>query len=285
MTGDNLKLNFYFLGNMHNINYFYMRENITLSHVDNFIFQNSHINELMFENANIKSADFALNGIYANKIEIISTTWHTIKASNHKTIIPQKVEHFHITNSTFNRVIPGLLYNFSNVIIDTSKIHHFASIPTYICINYNFTVRNSRIFQWHSHAISQNSKFNRFTIESSQIDKVHSRSIYETVFESIFIYKSVFLSTTKKFMDNIKTDNFILDGNIFRIFAANTFENSIFKNFILNKNNFEKIEPKAFANIVAERLQITNCKFLNFPQYFFENSNVSLFFYNDIFKL
>ncbi|KAE9554247.1 hypothetical protein FO519_002546 [Halicephalobus sp. NKZ332] len=262
-------------GGMRHVNYFYMREGINLGIVDDFIFRNSHIDEIMFENANVKATDFALNGVFAKKIELISTRWHTNKVLK-QPALEQGVGLFSAKNCTFNRIVPGLFYNMTEIIIDSSEIHHIASLPGSVPRNIqNFEFRNSRIFQWHSHAFTEGSELNFLLFENCQLDKLHSRSIYSANIVSIVIDKSKIAYTIKKLFEKSEISKLLISETQIGMFSGETFADSKIGVLLLNEIKVTKTEDRILSEIYSEQVQITGSNFPRFPKFMFENSNIS----------
>lgn len=251
-----------------------MRDNISINHLDNHVFKDSNIEEIMFEKCNVKATDYSLNGIHTKKLELIDTKWHTDKI-NKRTIIKQNIHHFITKNSTFNRIVPGLLYNTNTIGIDECQIHHLASINGYESKNINeLQIRNSKIYQWHSHAI--NSNINKILIENSIIDKFHHRSIYNSNIESIVIDKSNIQYTSPKLFEKSIIKKLLLTETVIGMLTSNTFAFSKINTLLINEIKFIKIENRAFGLISSSQLQISGSIFPEFPQYLFDKSNVSL---------
>ena len=268
-------LMFIILGEMRHINYFYMREGINLGIVDDYIFRNSHIDEVMLENAHVKATDFTLNGVFAGKIELISTKWHTNKVPNRSTF-EQSIDVLSAKNCTFNRIVPGLFYNTTEVTIDSSQIHHIASLPGCVPKNIkNFEIRNSKIFQWHSHAFTEGSEVNSILLENCQLDKLHSRSIYSANIGSIAIDKSKLAYTVKKFFEKSIISKLLISETEIGMFYGETFADSRIRILLLNEIKATSVEDRIFSGINSEQVQITGSNFPRFPQFMFENSNVS----------
>lgn len=253
-----------------------MRENVSLSHVDDYIFYNSHINEVMFEHAHIKATIFSLSGFTAKKIEIISTNWHSTSVANQKNVL-QSVTNFEIKNSTFHQIVPGIMYNYSNILIDNSKVHHFAGVAGFACNIDSFVLQNSKVSEWRSHVIPENSKVDSLKIQNSTIDKFLSRSIFGAEINTLFIENCTIGRTAKRFIEKSTIMQLFINRTVFKLFAAESFAASYFAKLILHENKFVKLSNRAFGGIVTPQMQITECIFSQFSQFMFENSTVSFY--------
>uniref|UniRef100_A0A7E4WE14 Recep_L_domain domain-containing protein n=1 Tax=Panagrellus redivivus TaxID=6233 RepID=A0A7E4WE14_PANRE len=260
---------------MHHVNYFYMRGNVSLSMVDEFIFRGSHIDEIMFEDARVKATDYTLSGVFSNKIELIDCKWHTNKVTNAK-VTQQAVDIFNAKNSTFNRIVPGLFYNHTSITFDMCQIHHLTSIPTiYIQNCADFLISNSRIYQWHSHGIPEHSKIQSLTIESCQIDRTHTRAVFGSNIESFVLDKNKIASTARRFFERSVITKLLVSECVIGSLAGSTFANARFNILLFNENKVANIDDKAFGIINAVQMQITSSYFPRFPEFAFEEGNIT----------
>lgn len=97
---------------MHNIEHFFMRENIRIGSALDHLFIGSNFSEIIFENGAIHATDLSFVGLQTKTVQIINCRLHFQKRVL-KRIPQQHVEMFHIQNSTINRFIFSLLYNIS----------------------------------------------------------------------------------------------------------------------------------------------------------------------------
>uniref|UniRef100_A0AC34QHI0 Uncharacterized protein n=1 Tax=Panagrolaimus sp. JU765 TaxID=591449 RepID=A0AC34QHI0_9BILA len=249
--------------NMRSIDNFFMRENITVQFAEDYILKNSRIDEIVFENSNVKATDFTLNGLKANKIEILSSKWHTVKVLKHPEY-EQKVTGFEAKNSIFNRIVPSLFTNFTTVVFDTCQIHHLASFV-------NHWVENLDMLSFKN---CRGSNITSVSVEGSQIEKIQTRAVYEAFIKLFTVEKTKFLHIPSKFMEAAEINELMFTNVQVESFAAEALWNSRFGIFLMNNVVLMKIEDRAFAGLFANQLQMTNCVFSRFPNYFFQKSEV-----------
>uniref|UniRef100_A0A914DUJ4 LRR containing protein n=1 Tax=Acrobeloides nanus TaxID=290746 RepID=A0A914DUJ4_9BILA len=229
--------------NMRGINNLYMREGIVISSMGDQICYGSQIDEIVFENANIRATDLSLFGIFANRIHIFNTKWHAEKSPlPRKKYRPpkQKVEEFFMQNSSINRLIFNLHYNYSTVIYDGCKIANLLSLESFPVENISFiTIRKSVINQWTSYGINSGQNIGKLQIEDSKISHLHPAAIFDTTLDSIEIKNSRIEKFATKFL-----------------------EHSILYGFTIENVEVASMSKSAFADTSIDYLTINSSKFL-----------------------
>lgn len=135
---------------MSNISYFYLREKVLIKSMSDFVFIGSRIEELFFENAHVHATDLSLTGLRADRIHILDrfvlstifigfycllnifSKWNALKVMTIRRIPGQQVGELLIKNTTINRLVLALLYNYTNIILDKCKILHLQPAPAIV---------------------------------------------------------------------------------------------------------------------------------------------------------
>lgn len=110
---ENLDLNRkLFLAHMHQIQHFYMRNQIQIAQASDHLFVGSTFDEVIFEEASIDGTDLSFVGLQSRRVHFLNSRLH-LRKSVLRRVPQQKIDHFYSQNTTFNRVALPLFYNIS----------------------------------------------------------------------------------------------------------------------------------------------------------------------------
>ncbi|KAI6201789.1 hypothetical protein M3Y96_00879800 [Aphelenchoides besseyi] len=258
---------------MINITYFYMREKVLIKSMNDFAFVGSNIEELIFENAHVHASDLSLLGIQADRIHILNSKWNSRKVIAIRRIPSQFVAELLVQNSTLNRFVPALCYNYTTVRFEQCKIVHLQPAPTMIPQNITeLSFSHCLVTHWHPHTLTSARNIGTIKWSYSSIENIHHHSIYASDLLRVQFKNVRITSLSSRAFERNEIQQVSLVESSFKLIGKLVFGSSNIQNFTIERVEVQILEAEALAAFNSSLFTITESRFGQFPTHLFHDS-------------
>ncbi|KAI6215441.1 hypothetical protein M3Y94_00385500 [Aphelenchoides besseyi] len=260
---------------MINITYFYMREKVLIKSMNDFAFVGSNIEELVFENAHVHASDLSLLGIQADRIHILNSKWNARKVVAIRRIPSQFVAELLVQNSTLNRFVPALCYNYTAVRFEQCKIVHLQPAPTMIPQNITeISFSQCLVTHWHPHTLTSARNIGTIKWSYSSIENIHHHSIYASDLLRVQFKNVRITSLSSRAFERNEIQQVSLVESSFKLIGKLVFGSSNIQNLTIERVEVQILEEEALAAFNSSLFTITESRFGQFPTHLFHDSFV-----------
>ncbi|KAI6177287.1 hypothetical protein M3Y97_00890300 [Aphelenchoides bicaudatus] len=258
---------------MQNISYFYARDKVLIKSMSDFAFIGSRIEELFFENSHVHATDLSLTGLYADRIHILDSKWNNLKVMTIRRIPQQKVKELLIQNTTINRIVFALLYNYTNVIVDKCKILHIQPAPTIVPQNISSILfTQSVLTHWNSHALTSAYNIGKIEWSYTSIEVIHHHAMFSSEIGKLNFH-NVHITTlsSRAFEQNNIQEMSLVESSV-KLFGKMFLSKSEIQNLTIDRLETSVLEEGAFSKLNSSLISILASKFDQFPPMLFHES-------------
>ncbi|KAI6240028.1 hypothetical protein M3Y99_00486500 [Aphelenchoides fujianensis] len=260
---------------MLNITYFFFREKVLIKSIGDYAFVGSTVEELVFENAHVHASDLALVGIHAERIHVLDSKWNAKKVISIRRIPSQHVGELLVQNSTFNRFLPALCYNYTSVRFEQSKIVHLQPAPTMIPQNISaLSFHQCLVTHWHPHTLTSARNIGTIEWTYSSIENVHHHSIYASDLLRIGFQNVHVTTLSSRAFEKNEIQNVVFVESNFKLFGKAVFNGCSIQNLTIERVQVDVLEEQALAGVNSSLFSISSSRFGQFPMLLFRDSYV-----------